>query len=379
MECSRSQTPELSNEEFMRLFNKKAARDRVPISGNLALTHRCNVKCLHCYLGKEVGSRENIAKEADTSQWLRIIDQITQAGCLYLLITGGEPLLRKDFPEIYRHAKTGGMVVTVFTNATLIDRSILELFRRFPPKAVEVSIYGASAETHEKITGVNGSFEKSLKGIRKLIDHRVNVRLKTILMTLNRHELFDMENLAKELGVKFRFDAAVSAGLDGNKAPIELRVPAEDAVNMEFSDGARLQRWKEFFAWTRELPVSDSLYQCGAGLTHFHIDPYGNLLPCLMITDLKYNLVNGTFAAGWHEVMSRLRERKPGAHYRCNRCEKRALCGFCPAFFKLENQKEDAYSEYLCTMGQLRFEKMNDIVYNNTSLEGELSEIEAKE
>jgi len=110
-----------------------------------------------------------------------------------------------------------------------------------------------------------------------------------------------------------------------------------------------------------KLPLQDSLYLCGAGMTHFHIDPYGNVKPCLMVTDLGYNIVNGSFFTGWNEVMPRIRERKPGSGYRCHRCEKRVLCGFCPAFFKLEKGTEDLYSEYLCAMGQQRFEKINNV------------------
>jgi len=368
VECSETQSPELSNEEFLREFNKKAARLRVPLSGNLALTHRCSVRCVHCYLGEEVSARENIDKELDTRQWKRIIDDITRAGCLYLLITGGEPLLRKDFKEIYCHAKTNGLLVTLFTNGMLMNDDILELFRRFPPKAVEITLYGATPGTHERITGVRGSHEKTLQGINKLIRQKINVRLKTILMTLNRHEFFEMQNMAGELGVKFRFDAAVFPGLNGDKSPMQLRVPVLEAIEKEFSDENRRQQWKDFFMKMGELPSQDYLYQCGAGMTHFHIDPYGNLQPCLMITDLVYDLVTGDFFTGWKQVMPRIRERKPGNDYQCNRCRKRALCGFCPAFFKLENDAEDICSQYLCVMGQQRFEK----------IKGEHNEIETK-
>jgi radical SAM protein with 4Fe4S-binding SPASM domain len=360
VECTETQPLELTNEEFLRQFNKKAAQLRVPLSGNLALTHRCSVRCLHCYLGEEVSARENIHKELNTRQWKRIIDEITRAGCLYLLITGGEPLLRKDFKEIYSHAKTNGLVVTLFTNGMLINDDILEFFHRFPPRAVEITIYGATPVIHEKITGIKGSYEKTWAGINKLIQQKINVRLKTILMTLNRHEFFDMQNMAGELGVKFRFDAAVFPGLNGDKSPIKLRVPVEDAIEKEFSDENRRREWKDFFVRTRDLPSQDYLYQCGAGLTHFHIDPYGNLKPCLMIADLDYNLVNGDFPTGWNEVMPHLRERKPGNDYKCNQCQKRVLCGFCPAFFKLENDAEDICSQYLCVMGQQRFEKINE-------------------
>lgn len=360
MECTQVQTPRLTNEEYLREFNKKVAKRRIPFSGNLALTHRCSVRCIHCYLGEEVSARGNMGKELNTLQWKTIIDEITGAGCLYLLITGGEPLLRNDFKEIYSHAKTNGLLVTLFTNGMLINDRILELFRELPPKALEITLYGATPGTHERITGVKGSYKKSLQGIRKLIRQKTNVRLKTILMTHNRHEFFDMENLAGELGVKFRFDAAVFPGLNGDKNPIRLRVPVEEAIEKEFSDSDRRQQWKDFFLKMRELPVQDYLYQCGAGLTHFHIDPYGNLQPCLMVTDLKYNLVKNSFSRGWNEVMPLIRERKPGSNYSCNNCKKRALCGFCPAFFKLENNTEDICSQYLCTMGQQRYEKINE-------------------
>lgn len=362
MECTEMETPtrELSNEEYLREFNQKAAQQRIPLSGNLALTHRCGVRCRHCYLENEISTRENIHKELDTRQWKKIIDDITRAGCLFLLITGGEPLLRKDFKEIYRHAKTNGLLVTLFTNGMLIDDDILELFQLFSPKTVEITLYGASPATHEKITRVKGSYEKTLAGINKLIQQKINVKLKTILMTLNRHEFFDIQNMAREWGVKFRFDAALFPGLTGDKSPLKLRVPVEDAIEKEFSDENRARAWKDLSREMKGLPTRDYLYQCGAGLTHFHIDPYGGLRPCLMVTDLEYNLINGDFSTGWNQVMPRLRERKPGSNYRCHGCRKKSLCGFCPAFFKLENNAEDICSQYLCDMGQKRFEKINE-------------------
>lgn len=354
----------LSNKEYLQAFNKKVAQYRIPLSGNIALTHRCNLKCVHCYLGGQTCTKKSSKKELNTFQWKKLIDEITEAGCLYLLITGGEPLLRKDFGEIYKHARRKGLMVTVFSNGTLITEKTLELFSELPPRMVEVTLYGATPGTYEKITGVRGSYEKCMKGIKSLIDHQVNLKLKTILMKRNHHEFFDMENIAKEYGVKFRFDASIFPCTDGDRTPIKLRISAEDAVEKEFSDDNRSQEWKDFFARMRDIPGSDKLYQCGAGLTHFHIDPYGNLQPCLMVTTLKYNLTNnnGRFLTGWKEVIPRIREGKLGPGNLCQNCEKRSLCNFCPAFFKLENGAEDVYSEYLCTMGHLRFEKINEVL-----------------
>jgi radical SAM protein with 4Fe4S-binding SPASM domain len=360
MECCRDIWPD--NEEYLRDFNRKVVAQRVPLNGNFDLTHRCNLRCTHCYLAGPSPDRKNSGRELDTRQWRAVIDEITQAGCLYLLLTGGEPLLREDFADIYRCARTSGLLVTVFTNGTLISPNILELFREFPPRAVEITLYGATAGTYEAITGVKGSYQRCLEGIRGLKDHGVNVRLKTILMGLNRHEFHAIEGMAREWGLRFRFDAALFPRLNGDPSPIDLRVPPQEAVEKEFSDRDRFRQYRDFFERFKDVPLTDSLYQCGAGRTHFHIDPYGNLQPCLMVRNLSYNLESGGFLTGWNEVMPRLRDVKPGTAYRCNQCQKRSLCGFCPGFFKLEKDAEDLPSEYLCEMGQLRFEKINEII-----------------
>lgn len=353
---------QLNDHEFLQAFNKKVSSRRVPLSGNIDITHRCNLRCVHCYIGDQDKARADSANELATAQWLRIIDEITAAGCLFFLITGGEPLLRRDFKEIYTHAKTNGLLVTVFTNGTLIDETTLDLFSELPPRAVEITLYGASRQTYQKITGVAGSYDRCIAAIENLSKREINVRLKTMLMSANRHEFSAIEDTARRYGAKFRFDAALFPTLDGDKAPIELRVNPRDAIDLEFSNEERAQDWKDFYQRTGNLSQSDELYRCGAGRTHFHIDPYGYLQPCLMVTNLRYNLVGGSFAAGWNEVMTDLRNRKAQPGYVCTSCEKRTLCGFCPGFAVMENGAEEAYSEYLCEMGRLRYEKVCEAI-----------------
>lgn len=356
MECSENL---IGNREFINKFNAEAAELRVPLSGSIDLTHRCNLRCLHCYL-KEHG-KHLLRKEMDTTTILSVLDQITEAGCLHFLFTGGEPLLRRDFPEIYSHAKKNGLIVTVFTNGTLITERILQLFEELPPHLVEISLYGATALTYEKITGIEGSFQRCLSGISRLLKHKIRVGLKTILMNVNSNEFFDIEVIAKRLGAKFRFDAAIFPCMDGNKFPMSLRVSPADAVDKEFSDGERLTMWKKYFERVGGQLPSDKLYDCGAGVTGFHIDPYGNLQPCLMTTKIKYDLLKGSFKEGWLRAMSNLQVKKAGA-LRCNQCKKKPLCGFCPAFFEMENGAEDIYSEYLCSLGEHRYQLIKNTV-----------------
>jgi len=329
----------------------------VPVAGSFALTHRCNLGCVHCYLGAG-GAREELA----TGQILRLLDEVVEAGCLTMLITGGEPLLRPDFGQVYRHAKTSGLLVTVFTNGTLVSDRIVELFTELPPRMVEISLYGATASTYERITGVPGSFERCLRGFQRLRQAGVALRLKTMLMTWNSHEFLAMEQLAAENDVPFRFDAGISPRLDGSREPLALRVAPEDAVGRELADPVRVSAWREYYEQRRNAPALDTLYDCGAGLIAFHIDPYGQLQPCLMTGNYGYDLMSGSFLQGWHQAMPAIRGKKAPAAMECRTCEKRSLCGYCPAFFVLEEGAEDTPSAYLCAVGRLRY---NTIV--NTS------------
>ena len=291
----------------------------------------------------------------DTRRVLAAIDEIAQAGCLYLLISGGEPLLHPDFGEIYRRSKENGLIVSVFTNATLIDRATADLFAQWPPRLVEISLYGATGPTYEAVTGVPGSFERCLRGIGHLRDHGIRFALKTVLMTLNRHEFGAIESYARELGVRFRFDPAISARFDGNRAPVELRIPAAEAVAREFADRDRKVGWQRFAArWEQIVPASDELYQCGAGRTSFHITPAGTLQPCLMVEDPAYDLASGDFDQGWQYIRSMIGDIKVDPWNQCHRCSKRALCGYCPGFMKLESGTATGFSGFLCDLGDAR-------------------------
>lgn len=345
--------------QYLREFTARAARLRVPLSGSLDLTYRCNLKCLHCYTGDHSGNMP--AAEMDTRRIKSLLDEICDAGCLYLLLTGGEPLLRKDFPEIYRYAKEKGFVITVFSNGTLISDEIVRLFEEMPPRQVEISLYGAAGPTYESITGVSGSYQNCISGIRKLLDHRIPVGLKTVLMTLNSREFAAMERMAEDFGVKFRFDAAIFPRLNGDTSPVDLRVSPAEAVAREFSDSGRVARWEQFLKDHRLEPTSDDLYQCGAGRTGFHIDPCGSLRPCLMTTTLSRDLMKTSFISAWQDITARIREKKAGHDFACNACALKLHCGYCPAFFELETGDEQVRSAYLCSMGQSRQENLQFI------------------
>jgi radical SAM protein with 4Fe4S-binding SPASM domain len=346
------QTACLSDQEYWLWLREKVAEQRIPVAGGLALTHRCNQRCVHCYAGPLEAHDAKRKEELTTAQVIDILDDVTRAGCLSLFITGGEPLLRRDFAEIYQHAKESGLFVTVLTNGTLISERIAALFQDLPPWSVEITLYGATAATYERITRTEGSFDRCVAGIKRLLEIGVRVALKTVLMTLNRDELSAMRELAEGYDVSFRFDPAIFPRLDGDRSVLRLRVSPEEVIEKEFSDPARAHELRQFRARLGDPIASDRLYVCGAGRTSFHIDPYGNLQPCLMTVGEKYNLLQGSFEDGWKE----------SAANKCNVCPARTLCTSCPAFSAMENGDEDVHSAYLCAMGKLRWEAVNNAV-----------------
>jgi radical SAM protein with 4Fe4S-binding SPASM domain len=342
----------MTNLEFLDAFHDRVERDRLPISGSVELTRRCNLRCVHCYAGPSPAARTD--DELSAAEWRRLLDEVTRAGCLYLLITGGEPLLHRDFREIYRHAKEIGLLVTLFTNATLVDEALADFLAELPPRSVEVSLYGAGPAIHDAVTGAAGSFQRGLDGIHRLLSRRLPARLKSMLMRLNRDEIPALRTLAAELGVPFRVDALLFPRFDRDHAPMQLRVSPAEAVAAEFGDPEELRRWRDHLLRQARVEPSGTLYQCNAGHTTFHITPAGCLQPCLMADRLTYDLRRGDFMTGWNQVMPRLAGIPVDSDQACRHCQFRQTCGYCPAQFGLETGAEDQPSQYMCQLGRER-------------------------
>lgn len=347
-----------SDAAFWMSLLSRVARERVPFSGSLALTHRCNLRCIHCYVAGGGGDAGDPSGELSTGEWRRIIAEIRDAGCLHLLLTGGEPLLRPDIAEIYSFAKELGFLVTVFTNGTLIDGEILELFRRLPPRLVDISLYGAGESTYARVTGSAAAFGRVTAAIEALLGQGTRVGLKSVLLTANVDEFAGIEALARRYGVKFRRDAAIFPSLDGDRSVIGLRVPPQRVVDLEMADPGARHEWRdhlERFAATTPAP---EIFSCGAGRTTFHVDAAGVLYPCVMARRFRYSLVDGHFANGWRGEIARLREGSGNAPSPCSGCRLKAVCGYCPGFFEIETGSASVSSSYLCEIGRLRQERI---------------------
>lgn len=332
---------------------------RLPLQGTIETSYRCNLNCVHCYVNKPAGSREERERELPLSRLMALVDELVEEGCLEVLFTGGEVLVRPDFPELYLHAVRSGLVVTVFTNGTLVSERIADLFDQHRPHAVEISLYGMTRESYERITRVPGSYDKCLAGIERLVARGIPLTLKTMALTWNQHEVAAMDAYARGLGLPFKFDSLLNARVDcGSNRNGELQLSAEQALALELMDPSRMRDLREFcerFVRREVTPVEhEYVYNCGAGHMSFTVDPYGRLQMCQLSRANAFDLRADSFARGWNEHFPRLRARKWQTHSVCRSCNLVSLCGSCAGAAELETGDVEGRVPQFCEIAHLK-------------------------
>jgi radical SAM protein with 4Fe4S-binding SPASM domain len=332
---------------------------RLPFSGTIEVTHRCNNKCIHCCNNLPAGDDIARKKELNLDEYCRILDQIAAAGCLWILFTGGEIFVRRDFFDIYAYAKSKGFLITLFTNATLITPQIADYLHQWPPYSIEITLYGSTQQTYEAVSCLPGSFERCLGGIQLLLEKQLPVKLKTVVMEPNKHEFKAIKQFVEDdLKQKFRFDAMLTPRCDCSQSPLAVRLSAAEVVGLDLAVPERVAAWKEFDqCFNRQPPDCDGeipLYQCGAGHCSFSIDPYGRLRPCTTSPSQYYDLRTGSFDQGWNEFLNNQRQKKTTRETKCSYCGIKPMCGLCPANCELENGDAEAPVDFLCQVAHLR-------------------------
>lgn len=352
MECH--YIPELSYSELRERMRQGLSGERIPVSGSLELTLRCNLRCKHCYIAHGHNGIPG-KQELSLGEIRRILDEITDAGCFWLLLTGGEIMVRPDFLDIYQYAKLKGMLVTLFTNGTMITPRIADFLAEWAPFNTEISLYGATQETYERVTGIPGSYARCMRGIELLMERNIPLKLKTVAMTLNQHEVYDMKAFSESLGLSFRFDAMLNAGADGSGKPLPLRISAKEVVELDLMDPKRVAGWREFRQKHQGMKRDQRyLYACGAGLYSFHIDPYGELSLCMMVRHETYDLRKGSFRQGWDEYLHQVRSQPGSENSPCSSCDLHALCGSCPGWAQMEHGDASKHVGFQCQVTHLR-------------------------
>src|SRR2546422_10996846 len=231
--------------EFSLELHERLFKHRIPVNGTIEVTRRCPLECAHCYNNLSMGDQEARRSEMTYEEHCRLLDEITEAGCLWLLYTGGEIFARKDFLDIYTYAKQKGLLIGLFTNGTLITPKIADHLVEWRPFTIEITLYGRTRETYEQLTGIPGSYDRCMRGIRLLMERRLPLALKTVGVTINKHEIGAMKRFAEEeLGVAFKFDSMINPRIDCSQSPLAVRLRPEEVVELDLQDPERAGEWR---------------------------------------------------------------------------------------------------------------------------------------
>lgn len=348
----------------------KLNRKRSLVSFDYEITAHCNNNCRHCYINLDANDKVAEAKELSLNQIEKFAEEAASLGALWCLLSGGEPLLRKDFPDIYLTLKKKGILVSVFTNATLVTEDHIRLFKSYPPREIEVSVYGITQETYERVTRRNGSFDAFIRGLNFLLDNGMKVRLKAVVFRSNVHEFPEICRFCEEKTMdSFRFDPFLHLRYDGdeerNREIIAERLSPSEIVALEKANPERFQSLEkmcdEVIFPEFKGSASGYLFGCGAGLESFSLSYDGKVRLCSSLNhpSCTYDLIKGNLKEAWDDFIPRVRGMRsddPEFLKTCHVCPIINFCMYCPAIGYLETGKVDQPSEYFCRLANKRVE-----------------------
>lgn len=345
-------------DDFRKKFQEKTGS--VLKSLSVEITRDCNFRCRHCFC-----TNLNIhPDELSFDEWVRIFEEYAEEDGLFLTITGGEPLLRKDFKKIWEYLKKRGFVITLFTNASLIDEEFADYFSRWSPREISVTLYGASDQTYERVTGCRNMYSRVMEALEMLRKGGIPLEVKGVFSRLNVDDFQQVRKIALEYCDLFRWDVGLMGAFStsGNK-PMDIRLSPEEYAELEVEEPVRFSQMIEIFQqWNppEQAPKRIGAFSCNVRSGgSMHIDSGGKMYPCIPFEYAGYDLTKGTFREGWNEAIPKFIATYPCNPGPCQTCAVVELCGPCAAFALLEGCSSTGPVPYKCDLVTARARKCN--------------------
>ena len=309
---------QIAGDTFLAELASKARYRRQPESVTFELTYGCNLRCVHCFNP----THRALPQELDTDEIIAILDQLAELGILTVTFTGGELGNRFDLEPILQHAQRRGLLIRLLTNGTRITPEFVALLGCLNVEQICVSIYGATHETYEHMTGVPGSYASFHRGLSLLAKADLPVFVRMPVTTLNHHELEACRCLVEELGMKFQYCLDLTPAVTGDVTPLQYRLTPEEKIRI---DRAMLSNWGSASPEHACDPTGDFI-ECACGQNRFAITPYGEMNLCTAFPIPRYSLKTGTVKEGWEVLKQTVDDARPNHQYECPTCESRSYC-----------------------------------------------------
>ena len=343
-------------------LHMKASRTKTPISGTFELSPLCNMDCKMCYIKMSKEKQESIARLRTKEEWIELAQKAKKKGMLFLLLTGGEPFLVKDFKELYIELHKMGFCISINSNGTMIDEDVIEWLKHYPPMRINMTLYGASNETYGRLCNNPKGFTQVTKAISLLKENNIQVKLNCSVTPYNKDNLKQMMDFAQEHDLVIQATSYMFPPLRKDKTKIgqNNRFNAEDAAFYgayisAYSNG--FDRFKDYIE-SGQLALYDADDDCGvvegdhmrcrAGITSFWMTWEGKMLPCGMIPDKGKDPWEVGFDEAWENAKNIVSEIK--LPVKCAGCGKKDECKACAAMVYTETGTYDKVPQYRCEM-----------------------------
>lgn len=348
-------------------ISRRSSLPRLPLEGSIDLTYRCNQSCRHCWTRLPEAALEE-ADELSLEEIGRIAGEARSMGCRRWNISGGEPMLRPDFEEIFDSLTERSADYSLNTNGTLITPAIARRMKR--PGNKMIALYGATAEVYELVTRQPGGFEQALQGIAYLKEAGAGFIIQLVPLQANIHQWPAMVELAQSLSRHYRLGAtwlylSACGSAPQNAEILAQRISPREITLLEpplpsSSEVMENNTCESMQAGGSEQADAGRLFaDCIARRRAFHIDPYGRMTFCCFIKDpsLRCDLRKGSFSAAWEKFIPGVADAVRGEEEyfkNCAVCPSRKDCGWCPVFGYLECRRFSAPVRHLCQIAQER-------------------------
>lgn len=339
-----------------RRMISRAGEKQFPINGSLELLPLCNMNCDMCYVRMDSSEVEKQGGLHTADEWMNLAEEMADAGVLFLLLTGGEPLLFPDFKRLYLRLKELGMILTINTNGTLIDKEWADFFHENKPRRINITLYGSDNDAYEKLCHYSGGFDRTVQAIQLLKERKIEVKINGSVTKENWKDVDKIYAIGKKLDAPVHMDTYMLPGIKERHLPLEQqsRLSPEDAARAEFQT-KRTETIPEIFQQYVERTIfklenQDIVYpnhiSCLAGNCSFAVNWQGEMRPCVTFTEPSVPVFETGFQTAWQKISKQSKDFL--FHKKCTTCPYRPVCKICAASAYLETGSYDGIPEYLC-------------------------------
>lgn len=332
-----------------------ASAKKIPIYGGFELTPYCNFSCKMCYVTETAPGLPLLCAD----QWLEFGRQAADAGTLYIVLTGGEPLLHPEFKEIYLGLRRMGMILTINTNSTLIDEKMADFLAYNMPRRVNVSLYGPNADVYRQLCGNAAGFDKTIHAIELMLERNIPVKINIVPNSINYPYLDEMLDICRKYGLTVEMTTYLFEPIRKSGSGQQLyRLEPEQMAQAHLKwDGYRYNEHEmiarailchqglENFEVSRQTQGTTPI-RCHAGNSSFWLCWDGKMNACVNMIRPQADVVQLGFADAWELV------KKEGADIqvpaKCNTCSLKRFCTTCAAIGFHQNGIFDKTPDIMC-------------------------------